>query len=206
MAAQVALVKSVQASVQPKSTATGRSAKQVAASKKWAAAGRKAQKGKPKTAKQLAASKRNLAKGRAVVAARRAEKRKTASAPSPEDTLISLHQMPVCAATAIAAHLFQATGIEAADAEILALSKSTGPVQIGELLEHIRYAGFCGARLVTAWETDPDLIMPGLICCYQEATGYHAVLSIANGMFSWGAVRRWPRPPEEAWYLEWETA
>lgn len=193
------------AAAAPKQAASGRSAKQAAASRKWAAAGRRAQKGKPKTAKQLAASRHNLVRARAVQSARRAVSKKQATAPGPEAAVISLHQMPVCAAVAVAGSLQAAVpDIAFSDASILALSRSTGPVSIGELLEHVRHAGLLGYQLARFWPCDPDLILPGLVCCYQEASGYHAVLAVSGGMLSWGSVRAWPRQPEEAWYLEWE--
>ena len=196
-----------------------RSAKQVKASQKAAAAGRRSQhqarvaailktgKPPPRSGKQQAASRAAASAGRAAQAARRAGKTPVShkKAAAPLDTGSPLDQLPACAPAALAGHLHAMTGILVPDEEILALHELVRQVRLGDLLEHVAAEGFGGMRLRSFQPCDPDLTVPGLIYGVQLPWGYHAVVSHPYGMISWGTL--WPLlgTPEEAWHLEWEA-
>lgn len=201
-----------------------RSAKQVAASKAWAAAGRAAQRGRPRTQAQHLAALKWAAAGRAAQAAGKSAKKaaakpKTRAAVAPaglapaRDWLLGGNDvLPTCAAAAIANHLLAATGIAMTDEEILHLHLLAGGdngATIASALE--AYGEYWGrlcrgkARLRTFTRTDENIIVAGLVVGITLPHAGHAVLSCPGGMISWGHVLPWAGEPEEAWALEWET-
>jgi hypothetical protein len=157
------------------------------------------------TAKQQAASRQNLVKARSAQKSRRAGKTpvssKTAQAPWGDG---GLHSLPVCAAVALAASLWQQTGITVPDGDILALGDNLAGGCLGDYLEAAAEHGLAGRRLRAFEPASPDLFFPGLVYGIQLPTGYHAVLSVQAGMLSWGTVLPLLGTPEEAWILDWE--
>jgi len=119
----------------------------------------------------------------------------------------NLHDLPVCAAVAVAEHLYAATGIIVSDAEILELHSAASGGGLGDYLEVAAMAGLGGARLAGFWPCDEDAYVPGLVYGVQLRGGYHAVLShpAGVGMVSWGTLLRLTGVPCEAWHLEWEA-
>ena len=122
---------------------------------------------------------------------------------------LNLHQLPVCAASAVSESLFAMTGLVLTDTEILSLADTAGSCSISDMLELAYSAGSGfgpGARLISFRRCDEGLIVPGLVCGLTlPGSGlYHAVLSHPGGMLSWGEVQSWLAAPEESWYLEWE--
>lgn len=204
-----------------------RSAKQAAASKAWASAGRAKQKatraqaiaktGKPppRSKAQKAATQKFQTAGAQATHARSVAAKlgvqyqapKKAAAPLEADSLAisadAIHLLPVCAAVVLAEHLLVATGVFATDEEILSLANLAGDVSLPDLLELVRAEGFCGMRLTAFRRMDPGLIVPALVCGVETENGYHAALAHPAGMLSWGMVLPWPAAPAEAWYLEW---
>jgi hypothetical protein len=184
--------------------AAGRTSAQTAAAKAWQQAGVKAS----------AAARAARAAGKAYVPA------KKPAAPLPRNldlpgelprespVSLDLHQLPACAAVALAAHLLLAAGIAVPDEEILVLHYSSGLITLADLLERVAAEGFpAGARGIARLDTwtrcDPGTAVPGLLYGVQLDCGYHAVVAVPGGMTSWGGI--WPRSgtPGEAWHLEW---
>ena len=212
---------------------TQRSKPQVAASRKWAAAGRAKQSAAraqakaagqktTRTKKQHAASVRAAAAGRAAQAARRSgkayvsQKKPKAAAsiavlgPDPD-----LHLLPVCGPVAVAEHLAAFTGGLLPDDSVLELAELTRDATMADLLGHIRaegFPGYPGEKLAHFEQCDPGYEVPGLIYGLTLPQGYHAVLAHpgGTGAISWGLLVPWcallhdGAAPAEAWWLEWE--
>lgn len=189
------------------------SAAQVKAGQAFAAAGRASQAAKrkaaiaktgkapPRSKKQVQAQLKFAAAGRAAQARKAAHLpplAKKAPALAPD-----VNSLPSCAAVAVAEHLYAATGICAADADVVALYERTRGGSLEDVIEAACY-GFSGAVHVEGfWPCDAELTAEGLIYGVAMLGGYHAVLSHPLGMLSWGQL--WPRLgiPAEAWHLEW---
>lgn len=203
-----------------------RSAAQIAAGIKFAAAGRAAQKGKPRTAAQHAAALKWAAAGRASQAAAKAPpgaaphaktagkvppvKKAAAMAPAGLDDAGYLwlpggnDALPSCAAAAVANHRLAATGLAMTEDEILALHRLAGGedgASVGDILEAMAADGL----LAWFWRADPDVIVPGLIVVTGFPRARHAVVACPGAMISWGRVLPWAGEPEEAWALGWTT-
>jgi hypothetical protein len=213
-----------------------RSPAQVRASKAWASAGRSAQaatrkaairktgKPPPRSAQQKAASRAWASAGRSAQAARRAGKTPVSHKKAALPALSRAHTLaepgvvlwlpgcdeerPVCAVTAVANHLLAATGIIASDDEMLALHELAGGdsgATIGNVLDACVHCGLGRRHLVMFGMA--DRASPGTVTGLRMAGGYHAVLTAPAGMMiSWGMVLPQLGYPEEAWYLDWETA
>lgn len=212
--------------VTAKPAAKKKSAAQVAAGKKFAAAGRASQAstraankkaGKPtRTKAQTQASMKWASAGRSAQAARKAGKQpvsaKKAALPLAQylGTPIlwvpgCIDDLPVCYATAIANSLLTTTGIGASDEDILTLHDHAGGddgATIANALDAASYHGLAGVKLKTFWQTEE--ILPGMVVGVQTRLGYHAVLSHRFGLISWGLLMPRFGTPEEAWALEWE--
>lgn len=189
---------------------------QHAASVKWAKAGRASQArkrafekahGLPTTTKrQHQAALKWAAAGRAAQARKR-----QGLPPLPKKTPAlalpgyGIHDLPVCAATAVAEHLLAAAGICACDAAILGLASRVTGGCLADYLDEAAATGLGGARLARFWQCDPDMFTPGLLYGVQLRQGYHTVLSHPSGMISWGMLMSVTGVPVEAWHLEWEN-
>lgn len=188
---------------------------QHAASVKWAKAGRASQArrrafdkahGLPTQSKaQHQAALKWAAAGRAAQARKRQGLK-----PLPKKTPAlglpgyGIHDLPVCAATAVAEHLLAAAGICACDAAILGLASRAAGGCLADYLEQAAAGGLGGVRLAGFWQCDPDVFTPGLLYGVQFRRGYHTVLSHPSGMISWGMLMPVTGVPVEAWHLEWE--
>jgi hypothetical protein len=214
MAAQPKAATAPKAGVAPKVTA-----KQLTADRANLAKARAKEKGKPRTAKQKQASRQNLVRARAAQSARRAGKKfvtsKQAKAGIPDRSGVridddlglgeaALHSLPVCAAVAVAASLMYQTGAEPDPRETWALHKLAGASTIAGVIEAAAYRGLGGWRIAAFCPWDPDVQLDGLVYGIQLAIGYHAVLTVPGGMFSWDTVLPLAGEPEEAWLIEWE--
>ena len=220
----------------PHPKARHRSPAQVRAGKAYAAAGRAAQaatrkaaikktgKPPPRSAKQKAASARAAGFGRAAQSARRAGKTPVSHKKAALPALARAHtlaepgivlwlpgcdeELPVCAVTAVANHLLAATGIIAADDEMLELHLLAGGdsgATIDDILDAAVTCGLAGRHLARFGMADRT--SPGTVAGLRMAAGYHAVLVAPAGMMiSWGMVLPQLGDPEEAWYLDWEAA
>lgn len=191
---------------------------QHAASVKWAKSGRAAQSatraaaiaktGKPpaRSKSQHQASLHWAAAGRASQARARAHLKPL---PTKKPALAlpgyGLHDLPVCAAVAVAEHLLAATGLCVTDAAILELAARAPDGCLADYLEEAAAGGLAGARLSGFWPCDPDLFVPGLLFGVQFRRGYHTVLAHPSGMISWGMLMPVTGVPVEAWQLEWDT-
>lgn len=217
----------------PKVTKAKRSAAQVAAAKKFAAAGRASQsqrrtayekshhgKAPPRSKAQTQAALKWAATGRASQQAKRTGKvvpKKTAAAAPAELTLLPGWSLgcndvqPTCAAAAIANHLLAATGLEMSEYEIAQLHVLAGGDEEGAAIQHAlevlrgtpRLVAGGKARLVHFTPTDEEVIVAGLVVGVALPHARHAVLSHPRGMVSWGRVLPWEGVPGEAWALEW---
>lgn len=208
-------------------TVKAKSSAQVAAGKAYASAGRSAQAkaraaGKGQSKAQKAATvkwqKAGARASRAAAAARRAGKAyvpaKKPAAPAPDTWTrfgvrpgeVSLHQLPVCAAVAVAEHLAIWTGAYVPDESVLALHEIVQPATLADVLEYAAAEGFpgTGEKLAHFERCDPGFVVPGLIYGIQLPEGYHAVVARSSGMTSWGQIMPLAGEPEEAWWLEWE--
>lgn len=218
----------------PAAKTAKRSAAQVAASKKFAAAGRAAQaasraaykkthhgKAPPRTKAQSEASKRWAASGRSAQAAKRQGKKPvTAAAVAPPGTerlpgwsMGCNDQGPTCASAAVANHLLACTGLEMTEYEVALLHMMAGGddgADVPSVLEALRAAPRLAARgqgrLLSFFRADEQVIVPGLVVVTGLGHGRHAVLSHPRGMVSWGSVRPWEGVPLEAWSVAWEHA
>lgn len=180
-----------------------RSASQIAAAKRWNAAGRKAALHKKRTPRQIASAKNNLAKARQhkkAIHSGHATRRTTAPA---YDSPLVMDSLPVCAPVAFAESIYQQTGNVVDDETIIAIHEQVGIVTIIELIEYCLVNGFAGYELDSFYRCDEDQFISGLVYGLQVSTGYHAALSTAYGLLSWGMV--WPVTirPLEAWGLQW---
>jgi len=195
-----------------------RTAAQRAASIKFAQAGRSAQASSraaaiAKTGKPPPVSKaRHQAALRWAAAGRASQARKRAHLkplPKKQPTLArgesELHGLPVCAAVAVAEHLYATTGVVASDADILVLAGRCGGGCLGDYLEAAATVGLGGLRVSRFWPCDDDLIIPGLVYGVQMRDGYHAVLAVPDGVVSWGMILPRLGVPTEAWHVEWAT-
>lgn len=191
-----------------KAPAGKRTPAQIAAGRKWAAAGRAAQKRAGTLGKKWAAA------GRAAQAAKRSARKpaaKKAAAPLEASKTARLdfltgqdiHQYPVCAPAALAEHLAAWTGAVIPDREILRALGRYGLMTMEDWLELAAAEGLWGCRLSTWTRCDPALALPGMICTLQVRSGYHAVVAHPAGALSWGQVMPWPGAPDQAWHLEW---
>jgi hypothetical protein len=213
-----------------------RSPAQVRASRAWASAGRSAQartrkaaiaktgKPPPRSAQQKAASRAWASAGRSAQAARRAGKTPVARKKAALPALSRAHTLaepgivlwlpgcdeerPVCAVTAVANHLLAATGIIAADDEMLELHGLAGGdsgATIEDILDAAVTCGLAGRRLARFGMA--DRASPGTVAGLRMTGGFHAVLAAPAGMMiSWGMVLPRLGDPEEAWWLDWEAA
>jgi hypothetical protein len=213
-----------------------RSPAQVRAGKAYAAAGRAKQaatrkaaiaktgKPPPRSKAQKNASRAWASAGRSAQAARRAGKTPVSHKKAALPALARAHtlaepgivlwlpgcdeELPVCAVTAVANHLLAATGIIAADDEMLALHELAGGdsgATIGDILDAAVTCGLAGRRLARFGMADRT--SPGTVAGLRMAAGYHAVLVAPAGMMiSWGMILPQLGDPEEAWYLDWEAA
>lgn len=191
---------------------------QIAAAHKFAAAGRAAQAraraaaiaktGKPpaRSKRQHQAALRWAASGRAAQARKR-QGLKPLPKKTPALALAGygIHDLPVCAAVAVAEHLLAATGIYASDADILGLAARCPSGCLGDYLAEAAAGGLAGVRLGGFWICDPDSVVPGLVYGLQIRGGYHAVLMHRWGMTSWGMAMPVTGVPYEAWQLEWDA-
>lgn len=211
-----------------------RSAAQVAASKKFAAAGRASQaasraaykkshhgKAPPRTAAQKQATKRWASAGQASQAAKRQGKKAPvkAAALAPADAVLlpgwSLgcnDWGPTCASAAVANHLLAHAGLEMTEYEVALLHALAGGEEgadIPSVLEALRSAPRLAAggrvRVASFFQADEQLIVPGLVVVTGLPHARHAVLSHPRGMVSWGGVRPWEGIPLEAWAIEWDA-
>jgi hypothetical protein len=209
-----------------------RSAAQVAATRKFAAAGRAAQaasrasykkthhgKSPPRTAAQSQATKRWASAGRASQAAKRQGKKpaKAAAVMAPGTELLPGWSMgcndwgPTCASAAVANHLLAATGLVMTEQQVMLAHMLAGgddgadiPAVLEALTAHpALLAGGLGA-VARFWRADEQLIVPGLVAVIALPHARHAVLSHPDGMVSWGGVRPWTGEPLEAWAIEWQ--
>lgn len=193
---------------------------QHAAALKWARAGRASQhatreaaiaktgKPPPRTKREHQAALRWAASGRAAQARKRQGlrplPRKQPALALPGHGL--LHDLPVCAAVAVAEHLLAAAGVCACDADILELAARVTGGCLADYLDEAAAGGLAGARLSGFWPCDPDVAVPGLLYGVQFRRGYHAVLAQGrNTMISWGMLMPVTGVPVEAWHLEWDT-
>lgn len=189
---------------------------QVQASKKWAAAGRTAQKKKraynlahhlpTRTKAQTQASQKWAAAGRAAASRKRqglSPLKKHVPALSVPGG--SLHGQDICAAVAVAEHLYATTGLYVSDAAIIQFGTRVAGGCLGDYLAEAAACGLAGYRLARFWQCDVDSYVPGLVYGVQLRGGYHAVLAGVNGILSWGMVLPWLGKPAEAWWLEWDT-
>jgi hypothetical protein len=191
---------------------------QHAASVKWAKAGRSSQaetraaaiaktgKPPPRSKSQHQASLRWAASGRASQARARAHLKPL---PKKQPALAlpgyGLHDLPVCAAVAVAEHLLAATGIFATDAGILDLAARVPGGCLADYLAEAAAGGLAGARLSGFWPCDPGMFVPGILYGVQFRQGYHTVLTQGrNSMISWGMLMPVTGVPVEAWHLEWD--
>jgi hypothetical protein len=204
----------------------GRTPAQVAAGKKFAAAGRKAQasaraRGKKPSAAQKQAALKWAAAGRAAQAAKRqgkvAPKKAAAAGPGPVSapllpgwSLGCNDVLPSCAATAVANHLLAATGVMMAEKEVAWLHERAGGddgATIESVLELLAWDASVirqrPVRLRSFTRTDEEVIVAGLVVGVSLPHARHAVLSHPQGMVSWGRVLPWAGEPYEAWALEW---
>jgi hypothetical protein len=220
----------------PQPKAKHRSPAQVRAGKAYAAAGRAAQaatrkaaikktgKPPPRSAKQKAASTRAAGFGRSAQAARRAGKTPVSHKKAALPALARTHtlaepavvlwlpgcdeELPVCAVTAVANHLLAATGIIAADSEMLELHGLAGGdsgATIEDVLDAAVTCGLAGQHLTRYGMA--DRASPGTVTGLRMAGGYHAVLVAPAGMvISWGMVLPQIGTPEESYWLDWEAA
>jgi len=199
------------------------SAKRVAANKKYAAAGRAAQKARtlayqkahggkkpPRTKKQIAAANKYAAAGRAAQKARRAGKTpvqaKTAKAPANSQLGwdLDLHLLPVCGPVALAEHLImQFPWADITDQDIADLARYAGTVTLANLFEAAAEHGLGGYVLDTWTRCDEELAASGMVAGLDTGNGYHAALIDPAGILSWGMVLPWPSRPAEAWHLGW---
>lgn len=189
-----------------------RTAAQIAAAHKFAAAGRAAQaatraayiakhgKPPPVSKKRHQAALKWAAAGRAA----QARKRNHLKPLPKKQPALSLHGESVCAPVAIAAHLYAATGIIASEKLLLTLAARAAGGCLGDYLAEVAASGLAGMRLTRYVPVDEDLVVPGLVCGLGLPGGYHAVLSHPRGMVSWGVVLPWWGRPDQAWQLEWE--
>jgi hypothetical protein len=208
--------------------AKNRSAAQIAAGKKFAAAGRAAQsrKGAARTAKQKAATLRFAAAGRAAQAAHRAAvkagkktpvkaAKRAAAAPGglvlPGTGWLCNGPAPSCAAVAVANSLLAASGVLMSDEEIGLLHCMAGGDD-GATIENVleaataewwKFGGRGKARLWSYTPADVDVIVAGLVVGISLPHAGHAVLTAPGGMISWGALVPFDGEPQEAWALEW---
>lgn len=211
-----------------------RSAAQVAASQKFAAAGRAAQassraaykkahhgKAPPRTKAQAEATKRWAASGRSAQAAKRQGKKPVkAAAMAPSGTaLLPGWSMgcndagPTCASAAVANHLLACAGLEMTEYEVALLHLMAGGddgADVPSVLEALRATPRLAAggrgRLLSFFRADEQALVPGLVVVTDLGHGRHAVLSHPDGMVSWGSVRPWEGTPLEAWSLAWGHA
>lgn len=206
-------------------THAGRSPAQVAAGKKFAAAGRASQAkaraaGKKPSAAQHRAALKWAAAGRASQAARRAGQvpKKKAAAVAPEAAALLRgwwalgcnDVVPTCASVAVANHLMAHTGLMMTEGEVLALHEMAGGedgASVADVLEvlHERHLELLrgSAWLQSFTRTDEEVIVAGLVVGFSLPHARHAVLSHPRGMVSWGRVMPWAGVPDEAWALEW---
>lgn len=178
------------------------------------------------TKKQLTADLNNLKKARAALAAARSAAKKTAggravppktrAAVAPQELLewpVSRWPTgcndiaPTCAAVAVASHLCYATGIAVPELSILQLHAMAGGdsgATIEGVLEAAReHWDIFGVRLLSFFRADEQLLMSGLVVGTDLGHARHTVLSVPDGMISWGQYLPWDGVPEEAWALEW---
>lgn len=206
--------------------AAKKSPAQVKAGAAYAAAGRAAQaktraaaikatgKPPPRSKAQKAAAAKWAKSGRAAQAAVKAGKAPVKKAALPASTMATEpvlwlpgcnDELPTCTVVAIANSLLAATGITAADADILGLYELAGGsdgTTISTALDAAAEAGLAGIHLVR-YEI-ADVITPGMVVGVQTRRGYHAVLSHLFGLVSWGMVLPHFGEPQEAWELEWD--
>lgn len=194
----------------PAHKARRRTARQIAAAKKWNAAGRaaaekarKARHGKL-TPRQKAAVAKWSAAGRA---ARHSGQHHHHATHHKTGLAQSIYDAPVCCITAIAAHLQFTHGVFADDFEIfrlfeLAAGDDTG-AYMGDVLETIRTYGLSGWYLEDFWLTDPGLMIPGLIQVLKYPDGYHAVLALPGRDVSWGQEIARNHDSAESWFIQW---
>jgi hypothetical protein len=206
----------------PLAAHAGRTPAQVAAGKKFAAAGRKAQataraRGKKPSAAQKQAALKWAAAGRAAQAAKRQGKvpvqKAAAVAPVqpavlPGWWLLGCNdEAPTCAATAVANHLLAVTGLALTAQEVARLHAMAGGEDgagIADVLDVLlAWSPRADVRLVSARRADEAMIVPGLVVGVSLPHARHAVLSHPRGMVSWGRVMPWTGVPDEAWALEW---
>jgi hypothetical protein len=116
-----------------------------------------------------------------------------------------LHDLPVCAAVAVAEHLLAAAGVFASDADILGLAVRAAGGCLPDYLAEAAAGGLAGRRLLGFWPCDPGLLVPGLLYGVQFRQGYHTVLAHPLGMISWGMLMPVTGVPTEAWYLDWDS-
>jgi hypothetical protein len=179
----------------------------------------------PRTRAQKAAGQRFAAAGRAAQARSRAKASgravppKTRAAVAPEPLLVRPEWpvgcndvAPTCASAAVACHLQAATGLVIPDEEILRLhGLAAGPsgASIGDVLEAARDSWFklsvngARVRLVSFFQVDETFLLAGMIVGITLGHEGHAVLTVPNGMISWGQFMPWQGEPDEAWALEW---
>jgi hypothetical protein len=199
---------------------------QAAASRKWAAAGRRSQKIKRAYEKAHNLPTRTAAQHqqslKAAAAGRASQKRKREGLkPLPKHPralagavggsygflAAANEDWPCCAATAIATHLYVATGIVASYEDVVSLHLAAGGEQgalIPELLE-VASSGFAGTRLSGFGHVD-DLSLPGTVAGLRLPGGTHAALILSRvACVSWGRVLPVTGELEESWWLEWAT-
>jgi hypothetical protein len=216
----------------PQAAAAARkSPAQVAAGKKFAAAGRAAQarrraaykkagKKPPVSKAQHQAGLKWAAAGRAAQKAKKTGKKapvakKAPAAISPLVTgpcgpwaLGGNDCWPSCAAAALANHLLAMTGVAASEEEILALHRAAGggdehaPL-LGDLLETAAGTGLAGIALEDSWLLEGDQHVPGAIAVVT-IPAQHAVLLAPDGMMiTWGHLRPRQGQITQAWALAW---
>lgn len=209
-----------------------RSARQIAAAKANLAKARAVARTRKRTARQRAASRQNLVRARAAQTARRKGKtpvktRKAAS-PAPDSLVLSgscgrfpgqlppllpeapgLHELPACAAVALAESLWVQHGAVIPAAAILELHRVTGDADLGTVLEAAAVHGLGGWRLAWAELADESLVLPGMVCGIRLRGGYHAVtiadVPAGRKMTSWGLLLPLAGEPGEAWLTGWEA-
>ena len=204
-----------------------KSAAQVAAGKKFAAAGRAAQAKlhRKRSAAQHAQSVKAAAAGRASQAQTRAAAKagkkvpvkpvkRAAAAPAelviPGTGWLCNGPAPSCAAIAVANSLLSATGICTTREEIEllhALAGGDNGAVIEDVLaaasEHGHLLGHGKARLQAYVPADLSVIVAGLVVGIALPHAGHTVLTVLGGMISWGLLLPFDGEPQEAWALEW---